>query len=316
MNPRLAKRIAIGVAVGALVYLALAAFADWDDLRHALSTFDWSLTVPVLLLSLANYLLRFVRWQMYLASSQVRIAPRLSLQIFFAGLVMSVSPGKLGELLKAYLIKVHNGTPITRTGPIVVAERVTDLVALCLLLFAGSLVYHTAWQAALVSGAIATLLVVGLVSPRAAHLVLHVVERVRWLRAYGERVERAYESMRRLLQPRLLGVATLLGVAAWFAECMGFALVLRGFDAHLSVGFVTFIYAFATLVGALLLVPGGLGGTEGTMVAMLLSADVSREVAVAATLLTRIATLWFAVLLGALVLLADRRLAIASDSLD
>lgn len=316
LNPRLAKRIGIGVGIGAIVYLGLALFADWDDLAAALSAFTWSLCLPVLCLSLCNYLLRFARWQLYLKRSAVRLEAPMSLRIFFAGLVMSVTPGKLGEVLKAYLVKVHNGTPITRTGPIVVAERVTDLVALCLLLFLGTLIYRTAWPAVLVSGSVSTLLVLGLVSPRAAHLGLHIVERVPRLRPHGERVERAYESMRRLLAPGPFVWATALGVAAWFAECAGFAVVLRGFDAQPSLWFVTFTYAFATLVGALLLVPGGLGGTEATMVAMLLTAEVPREVAVAATLLTRIATLWFAVLLGALVLLVDRRLAIGSRELD
>ena len=57
--------------------------------------------------------------------------------------------------------------------------------------------------------------------------------------------------------------------------------------------------ALSTLVGALLLLPGGLGGTEGSMVAMLGADGISRPQAVAATFLTRIATLWFAVGLGA-----------------
>jgi hypothetical protein len=58
----------------------------------------------------------------------------------------------------------------------------------------------------------------------------------------------------------------------------------------------------------LLLLPGGLGGTEGSMVAFAVRHGAQRSTAVGATFAIRIATLWFAVLLGALVLLADRRL--------
>jgi len=259
---------------------------------------------------------RFLRWEIYLRRTGVRISAWLSLRIFFSGLVMSITPGKVGELLKAYLVKMHSGVPVSRTGPIVVAERVTDLLALFCLIFAGSLIYRTGYLALVASGAVTAFLFVGLASPRAALLVLGIVERLPFLKHYGERVERAYESMRFLLRPGVLSLATTLGVLAWFAECAGFAFVLRGFAIDLSMAFATFVYASSTLVGALVLLPGGLGGTEGSMVAMLLAAGVAKEIAIAATFLVRIATLWFAVLLGAFVLLFNPRLAVRTDSID
>ena len=79
------------------------------------------------------------------APLHVRVETWLSLRIFLCGLVMSVTPGKLGEVLKAYLVRRHVGVPVTRTGPIVVAERVTDLLALVLLLFVSSLLFRTGW---------------------------------------------------------------------------------------------------------------------------------------------------------------------------
>jgi uncharacterized protein (TIRG00374 family) len=91
---------------------------------------------------------------------------------------------------------------------------------------------------------------------------------------------------------------------------------MAGLGIDVSVARATFVYALSTLVGALLLLPGGLGGTEGSMVAMLGADGITRHDAVAATFLTRIATLWFAVLLGALVLLADRKLMAGSRPSD
>jgi glycosyltransferase 2 family protein len=308
VDSRLAKRIGVGVGIAAIVYLGLAIYADWGALRQALARFRWPLLVPVFGLSCTNYLVRFRRWQLYLRRADVSVPALLSLRIFCAGLVMSVTPGKLGELLKAYLVRAQTGTPVSRTGPIVIAERVTDLVALFVLLFIGSLVYHTGWMALCVSGAVALVLVAGLASPRVAALALHWVERIPGARRYGEKLESAYDTMRFLLRPRLLVEATLLGSLAWFAECSGFALVLLGFDIPLRLGFATFVYAFSTLVGALLLVPGGVGGTEGSMVALLMTHEVTRSLAVAATFVVRVATLWFAVLVGAVVLLLDPKL--------
>ena len=315
MNRLLGRRLAVGLALGALVYLGLAIYGGWRDLAQAARLFHWPLLVPVLLLSLGNYMVRFLRWQRYLRRSEVAVEAWLSLRIFLCGLVMSVTPGKLGEVFKAYLVKAHTGAPVSRTGPIVVAERVTDLLALVLLLFAGSLVYRTGWETVIVSGAVTGVLVLGLVSPHATHVVLALVERVPWLRSYGERIERAYASMRFLLGPSLLVQATLLGTLAWFCECLGFTLVLHGLGIDEPVARATFIYATATLVGALLFLPGGIGGTEASMWALLVKDGAVKQHALAATFIIRLATLWFAVLVGALVLLRDRRLTVEEADL-
>lgn len=303
-----ARKLALGLGLGALVYIALAVYAGWDDLRAALGDFRWWILAPVLALSLVNYLTRFARWQLYLRRSAVAVPGPLSFRIFFAGLVMSVTPGKLGEVLKAYLVKVHAGAPMTRTAPVVVAERITDLLALVVLLFVGSCIVRSGWPQLAASGAITLGLVIALASPRVARAVLTLAERLPATRKYVLRLEQVYEGMRFLLRPRLLVEATLLGAIAWFAECLGFALVLHGFGTPEPLARAMFIYAFSTLVGALLLLPGGLGGTEGSMVAMLVADGAHKPHAVAATFLTRAATLWFAVLVGALVLLGDRRL--------
>jgi len=81
---------------------------------------------------------------------------------------------------------------------------------------------------------------------------------------------------------------------------------------HVALGLAIVIYAGTTIAGALSFLPGGLGVTEGAMTLALVSgaAHFDRASAVAATLLTRLATLWFAVALGiAFLALARRRIA-------
>lgn len=59
------------------------------------------------------------------------------------------------------------------------------------------------------------------------------------------------------------------------------------------------------LAGALSFMPGGIGGAEGVMVALLMTQAPAAD-AVAATVLIRLTTLWFAVAIGALALGASR----------
>jgi uncharacterized protein (TIRG00374 family) len=102
----------------------------------------------------------------------------------------------------------------------------------------------------------------------------------------------------------------LLSVISWFFECAAFWAVVNGFaGASVDIQAATFIYASMTVAGALSFLPGGLGVTEAGMLAMLeqLATGCGRSVAAAATFVTRLCTLWFAVLVGIVALLVFAR---------
>ena len=105
----------------------------------------------------------------------------------------------------------------------------------------------------------------------------------------------------------MLLAATLLSVVAWAAEALAFQWILQGLGLDSGFAFAAFVYAVAMLAGALSFMPGGLGGAEAAMVALLLWAGMPLPDAVAATVLIRLATLWFAVVLGLFALGAGRR---------
>ena len=52
------------------------------------------------------------------------------------------------------------------------------------------------------------------------------------------------------------------------------------------------------LAGAISFIPGGLGATEAVMISILIWKGVGSPEAVASTLIIRLTTLWFAVVLG------------------
>jgi uncharacterized protein (TIRG00374 family) len=105
-----------------------------------------------------------------------------------------------------------------------------------------------------------------------------------------------------LLAPLVLGTALILGLIGWSAEIAGAWLVLNALGAEVGLVATAFVFGCSMLVGGLPLFPGGIGGAEGTMIALLLVLGVDAATAVAATAIIRLATLGFAVALGFLVL--------------
>jgi uncharacterized protein (TIRG00374 family) len=116
-----------------------------------------------------------------------------------------------------------------------------------------------------------------------------------------------YASSRDLRRVRPLTVTTGLSVLSWGLECVAFWLVLTGFDAGVSLLIAAFVFAVSSIVGAVSLLPGGLGATEGTMTSLLVAFGVGRSVAAGSAIVVRAATLWFSAGLALLVYLNFRR---------
>jgi len=302
----------LGIIAGVAVFAGFSLYADTAALGERLADFRWSCFVGGLALALANYALRFLRWSLYLRRAELDVPGRESGLIFLSGFALSVTPGKVGELLKSFLLRETRAIPITQSAPIVVAERITDLVALLLVGAIGVGVYGIARNTVL-AGVIVILGGLFTLSwPRLAEGWIRALTAPRLTRRFRERLRVFYGELKSTVAPAPLAWATALGIAAWLAECMGFALIISGFPGTaVPVLLATAIYAATTVAGALSFLPGGLLVTEAGMTLLLVqsASGVDEPTAVAATILTRLATLWFAVVLGVAALALLRRVA-------
>lgn len=304
---KLLKRLLVGVVLGIGIYAALAIYVGVGDLKQELASFNLWLFLPVLALTFTNYLLRYGKWTLYLSVLGIKVPAGINLVIFLGGLSMTVTPGKIGELLKAFLLRESRGVPMARTAPVVMAERITDLLALVLLALTGFFTFHQSGAVLIITSGIIGSFVLIISSRRLCLAILGLLAKLPGLSRISHKLEEFYESTAILFKPTPLVLSTLLSVAAWFCECLGFYLVLSGFpDTQPVLLLATFIYCTMTLAGVVS--PGGLGVTDGGMAILLKkTAAFSTARAGAATLLIRLCTLWFAVVVGVLALLVFRR---------
>jgi uncharacterized protein (TIRG00374 family) len=306
----LIRRALIGVVLGVLVYLGAVLYVDAAAMGAALAEFDGRAAAAALGLSALNYLLRFWKWELCLGWLKIRApgpgnAPGLglgrSLAIYLAGLSMSVTPGKVGEVLRSALLKSSDGVPFSRTAPVVIADRLTDLVALVVLSLVGVAQFPEYLPVVAVTLALVIGGVVVLGSPRLCFGLLRWLERAPVIGKFAAKAELLVESSAVLLRLRHLAILSALSVVGWGLECVGFWLILRGFaGVEASLGLCTFLWSTTTLIGALSFLPGGLGATEGSLAVLVirLASGATQATALASTLLIRLCTLWFGVAVG------------------
>ncbi len=307
--PNLRNGLMIGFGLGLLVTLGLAFWSDLSALRVTLNRFPWEIFPLTLMCTLFNYVLRFVKWHFYVRWLGVTNLPVLrSARLFVAGFPLAVTPAKVGEALKAYWLSEWSGLPFASGLPIVIAERISDGLAVLILSLLGVITYPRLWPGFLtVLLALLGVVVVSQIRP----LALWILSRMETFPVLGARIHPLrgfYEASYQLFRPGPTLIAVSLGTVSWLGEGVGFFLILRGLGMPSSVNTLTlavFVLAFSTVVGAVSALPGGLGAAEASLTGLLLlTLAPPRALAVAATLLVRLGTLWFGVGLGLLVWVA------------
>ncbi len=307
------KRVLGGVALAALgsvlVYAVLLVVTDVQAAADAMRSFPASTFVAMLALSMGCFLIRAVRWRQLLVTVGFRESFLDALYQQLATQTMTVTPGRVGEVLKPWLAKHDTGIPMTNGLALVFAERVADLIGVCILsLGALSVIGGGAW--ALPVALLAVLAGAAIAGSEWFHtLALRVVAKQDWAKKHHASATALSETIRLALSWRALLWSVPASVIAWGLEGVGFALCLSalGFD-KLSVLAAVSIYAISTIVGALTFLPGGIGLTEASMAGLLVAVGMNGADASAATLITRIATLWFGVAVGWIALASRPRM--------
>lgn len=298
------QRIFLSIIAGVIVYLVFSIYADFDNLAKAVIGFKWIYFPFVLVLSLLNYLVRYFKWEYYLSLLNIRIKKINSLLIFLSAFTMSVTPGKLGEVFKSYLLKEENSTSISYSAPIVIAERLTDFLSIVILCLIGAVVFNYGKVLIVITGLIFVLVII-LISYRTLSIkMITLISRIQFFEKHAIRLRNAYESIYLLIKIKPLFVVIVLSVVSWFFECVGFYIVVNSFTETVEVSILsaTFIYAFSTLLGAIMMLPGGLGATEASLTGLLIYLKIPEALSVASAIIIRIATLWFAVVIGIIAL--------------
>lgn len=288
----------LSVASAVAVLAALLWFGDVGAVLDAVAGLSVQRLSAALGLVTVAYALRFGKWHLLVRRLGLPVGPRRSLQVFLSGLMMSVTPAKLGELWKSVLL-AQDGIPVARSLPAIAVERLVDFTAIALLAALGiALVWGLWWVMPI---AVVSALLIG-VFLRWRSLWTRLVA---WLQRRPRLARPARflglvaEGAHSILAPSTVVPALLLGLTAWGLEGLALWAILEGLGADTSWAVAVAAFCAGTLAGVVSLLPGGLGTTEAGMVGLLVARGIAHDVAVAATLLGRAATLGYGALVGA-----------------
>lgn len=302
------RQLIVCVALSLIFYGVWVGFSGTSDVLDSVTRIGWAGWLYVLGLSLVNYGLRLLRWGMYLRRLGYRVPAGVTARTYLAGFAFTTTPGKVGEAIRSVYLKPH-GVRYSHSLAALFAERLSDLLAMIVVAALAAFAFaDTRWL--VIVAILLALVAIPLVHSRFLRTFTRwVAAKFRSERVSGmaEHALTMLDSSRELLRSGPMLSGFVLGLIAWGAEGYGLYVVLERMGASVPATLSAGIYGVSILAGVASFVPGGLGGTEIVMGSLLVLAGVAAPVTVSAVLICRLATLWFAVLIG-LVALVDLEL--------
>lgn len=296
--------LALGGLIGVLA--AIFVVGDLPAAARILSHASWNLSFALLAATAVGYTARYIRWHALLVVLSANGAQhRLTFLSFAAGSLLIFTPARTGEAAKCVYARRLLGIPVARSLPVLIAERINDVVVMALLGAAG-----VAWvgsigdQPLLTTAAPAALAGLGVIVLASRSRPARVLWSTHAPGAAKRFLAAFVESGRELLAARALLLNLWTGIGAWIAEVLIYFLALLMVGQPTEPGTLAMamaVYPLASLAGALSMLPAGLGATEGGLVGLGVAlGGLQVEEAAAAALLARVAVLGSVVVIGAI----------------
>lgn len=297
------KNILFFIILALSVFLVLIFVGDYQKIFESLSKISIAVILMILSFTILNDIIRYLKWEFFLRSTHISIPVKHSVLIWFSGLSMAITPGKVGEFFKSQLLKDTDGIPRKNSLMIVFLERLTDLIGLCILAVIGilTLFRNTYSQQIAVLAFISILVIIGIAILTNESLCLRIIslsEHIPVAKKHTQNFVSVYQSSTKLFTFRILAISIFFSVISWFFECLALYLLLLNFGIDIGISSSMFIFSFSSIFGSVLVLPGGLGAAEGSFMILLLAEKVPVDIASVVIIIFRIFTLIFGVILG------------------
>ena len=289
----------IGVIIAIAVYVIFLLVSDFNTIFNKISNFQVSYLPIILSLVTVGWCVLFLRWTILLKNSAISIPHKQSFLIYMASFSMSATPGQLGELIKSQLLKNKFNVPVTKTAPLVIIERLSDLTGAIIVSIIGFWLLNINIYVPIIASIVLGLIFLLLKSKKMFNKALGLIKKVKFASKLTDPIAESFDTIQMSLNKKTLVISTALSVCFWLLIGTSSYFVLRavGIDNLEIIGAVS-IYSSSIIIGAASLIPGGVGVAEGSIAGLLNLSGINLSVAFALGILIRIFTLWYGVVTG------------------
>jgi len=296
---KLDNRIYIVIIATIALYFTFLVISDLGEVYAQLNKMDVSYLPIILLLIPLCWIVLFTRWNLLLKNSNVHVPIKDNLKIYMSGFALSITPGKVGELIKSQLLKTKFGIPREKTAPIVLVEQLYSIIGIIGVSILGIWYFEFGTQIILIAASLLGITLILISSKRFFDKFLTLLSRIKFLSQYTLTLSNSYDVLRKSTRGWIVVYASALSIAFWLIESVIAYFVLLSFGIN-HIEFLSVITTFTSsiLLGVASFLPLGIGVVEGSLTGFFTIQGVDVSIALTLVIFIRIFTRWVAVAAG------------------
>jgi len=296
---KLDNRIYIVIIAIIVLYFIFLVISDLGEVYAQLNKMDTNYLPIILLLIPLCWIVLFTRWNLLLKNSNVYVPVKDNLKIYLSGFALSITPGKVGELIKSQLLKNKFGIPREKTAPIVLVEQLYNIIGIIGVSILGLWYFEFGAHIILIAASLLVIILILISSKRLFEKFLTLLSRIKFLSQYTSAFSNSYDVLRKSTRGWVVVYASALSIAFWLIESVIAYFVLLSFGInHIEFLSVITTYTSSIILGVASFLPLGIGVVEGSLAGFFTLQGVDVSIALTLVIFIRIFTRWIAVSVG------------------
>lgn len=297
---QLQKKIILVVIGIVLFYTLFVMYSDFSKIEEVFREINFINIIPILCIITGTMFLRSLIQRMILNFLGIRISIKQNYFLFLTGLSMIITPAGTGQIIKSYFLKEKYNYPISKSGPLVLVERFLDFFAIVIIIWI-SLFFYYSYETFVIT-LVSTVLLIGIISvvknKKIFTKFFSVVSKIPFLSKKISNESDFTQSLSKITNFNFLLKPLFFTLCITMIE--GFAIYLGFLTFYVDVSYFQSIQLFYTsvILGTFSFLPGGVGVTEGSFVALLLKNNIELAIATSLIIFLRLTTIWYATIFG------------------
>ena len=296
---KLDNRLILVLVAAVGIYAIFLFTSDFNIITEKISNFKINYLPLILFLVTASWCPVFIKWHFLLKNCEIDIPLTRSITVFLSGLAFDITPGKLGALMKSQILKTSFNIPRTKTVPIIVAEKLYDLIGAILASIIGIIILGMDFYLIIIAILALAVIFFFMFYRPASEIFFKRITKTKFFSKYVDNMSEFHTIIQKSTNVKAATICILLGVTYWFIISAAAYYTLIAFDINvLDYLTVLAIYTTSILLGAISFVPAGIGVTEGSIAGLFTLNGIDVSTALILSVMIRVLTLWFSVSVG------------------
>ena len=290
----------IGVIVIIIFYSVFVSISDLDEFLKEIDLIKIELIPIILALHFLVVILRIFRQKILFDSIKIQLSLKEHFMIHLSGLALIMTPGGLGQSVKAVYLKEKNNVSYGKSISLTLSERFYDLLSVIPVIFVMSF-FVDSFEAKLSSILVSILLITTLIIVRNKKIFNFMISKLPkiWiLKSVVENSDELFDVLKQLTLRKTFMLSFFVGIGSWVVVGIAFYYSFIAFNLELTFFETTIISLVPIVIGTLSFLPGGIGAIEITMMGFLSSYNLDNSLSSALVLFTRITSIWFLTAIG------------------